>query len=256
MADDFQNYYLQLQQVEAALLSDPNNRELLKLKQDLEEVIALSKDLKSQADGDDYLPNDGGSGGLSDDGDTDPTKTLLTSETKFIQSHGASTSSRKSNTAVKREWKVGDRCLAKWAENSQFYEAVIDSLLPDGQVNVTFLAYQNRSTTTVDELKEIKEKFIDVHGDRNKKHLKLNQREYLKKKKLKKQQRFKELEAEREVEKNKWLAFNTKASKKGVKTKSIFASPDNVNGRVGIGTCGMSGKPMTEFTTAEKWKKN
>lgn len=37
--------------------------------------------------------------------------------------------------------------------------------------------------------------------------------------------------------------------------KSIFASPDNVNGRVGIGTCGMSGKPMTEFTTAEKWRK-
>lgn len=45
------------------------------------------------------------------------------------------------------------------------------------------------------------------------------------------------------------------AAKKGMTKKSIFASPDNVNGRVGIGTCGMSGKPMTEFTTAEKWRK-
>lgn len=44
-------------------------------------------------------------------------------------------------------------------------------------------------------------------------------------------------------------------AKKGMTKKSIFASPDNVNGRVGIGTCGMSGKPMTEFTTAEKWRK-
>lgn len=84
----------------------------------------------------------------------------------------------------------------------------------------------------------------------------LNQREYLKKKKQKKQQRFKEIEAEREVEKNKWLAFSSKSLKKsGLKPKSIFASPDNVNGRVGIGTCGMSGKPMTEFSHGEKYRK-
>jgi len=50
-----------------------------------------------------------------------------------------------------------------------------------------------------------------------------------------------------------FVCFQT--AKKGMTKKSIFASPDNVNGRVGIGTCGMSGKPMTEFTTAEKWRK-
>lgn len=83
-----------------------------------------------------------------------------------------------------------------------------------------------------------------------------NQKEYLKKKKQKKQQRFKELEEERETEKNKWLQFSTKNSKKsGVKGKSIFASPENVNGRVGIGTCGVSGKPMTEFSHGEKYRK-
>lgn len=38
------------------------------------------------------------------------------------------------------------------------------------------------------------------------------QREYLKKKKQKKLQRFKELEEEREQEKNKWLAFTTKVN--------------------------------------------
>lgn len=105
------------------------------------------------------------------------------------------------------------------------------------------------------------------------------QREYQKKKKQKKLQRYKQIEEEREGEKNKWLAFNSKVmfdfhinyyffldsilltyiyfqtAKKGMTRKSIFASPDNVNGRVGIGTCGMSGKPMTEFTTAEKWRK-
>ena len=39
------------------------------------------------------------------------------------------------------------------------------------------------------------------------------QREYLKKKKQKKLQRFKELEEEREQEKNKWKAFTAKVRK-------------------------------------------
>ena len=42
---------------------------------------------------------------------------------------------------------------------------------------------------------------------------------------------------------------------KGVTKKSIFATPDAVNGRVGIGTCGIGGRPMTDFTHAEKRKK-
>lgn len=83
-----------------------------------------------------------------------------------------------------------------------------------------------------------------------------NQKEYLKKKKQKKQQRLKDLEEEREGEKNKWLAFSVKSAKKaGATPKSIFASPDTVNGRVGVGTCGVSGKPMTEYTAGEKWKR-
>jgi len=38
------------------------------------------------------------------------------------------------------------------------------------------------------------------------------QREYQKKKKQKKLQRYKQMEEEREGEKNKWLAFNSKVS--------------------------------------------
>ena len=48
--DELQNYRLQLQQVEAALLSDPDNKELQKLKVDLDEVIELSLDLKNKAE--------------------------------------------------------------------------------------------------------------------------------------------------------------------------------------------------------------
>ena len=42
---DLKSYNLQMQQVDAALTSDPNNPELLKLKEDLQEVISLTQDL-------------------------------------------------------------------------------------------------------------------------------------------------------------------------------------------------------------------
>ena len=46
---ELSSYQLQLQQVEAALTSDPANSELLKLKADLEQVIDLTKQLVSQS---------------------------------------------------------------------------------------------------------------------------------------------------------------------------------------------------------------
>lgn len=64
------------------------------------------------------------------------------------------------------------------------------------------------------------------------------------------------MEEERELDKNKWINFTTKNQKKpGMKVKSIFASPENVAGRVGIGTCGVSGKGMTDFPIGEKYRK-
>lgn len=244
MCDELQNYQLQLQQVEAALLTDPDNLELQKLKIDLNEVIELSLDLKNKAEEAANQPEYTDPVGVAEDDEI--TKSLLAVE-EFV-----------AKNKTKRLWRVGDICMAKWSENGQYYEARIDAINPDGQVNVTFEAYKNRGVTSLGELREFTgQKRVLSEAEKMKK-AKMHNREYLKKKKLKKQQRFKELEEERECEKKKWLAFANKAlksKKTGLKTKSIFASPDSVNGRVGIGTCGISGKPMTEFTTAEKWRK-
>ena len=52
------------------------------------------------------------------------------------------------------------------------------------------------------------------------------------------------------------LFFQTfSKTNKGKVKKSIFATPDHVNGKIGVGTCGISGKPMTKYTHQEKWKK-
>ncbi|KAF7265802.1 hypothetical protein GWI33_020877 [Rhynchophorus ferrugineus] len=194
MSDELQNYQLQLQQVEAALLSDPNNEELKKLKVDLEEVIELTLDLKNKAEEAANLPEYTEPVAIVEEED-EITRSLLAVEEFVAQNKN------------KKIWRVGDVCMAKWSEDGQYYEAKIDVINPNGTKRIYW---------------------------------------------------FKELEEEREVEKKKWLAFANKAiktKKSGLKTRSIFASPDTVNGRVGIGTCGISGKPMTEFATAEKWRK-
>ncbi|CAH1109976.1 unnamed protein product [Psylliodes chrysocephalus] len=243
MSDDLQNYQLQLQQVEAALLTDPDNQELQKLKIDLKEVIELTLDLKNKAEEAANQPEYTEPVGVAEDDEI--TKSLLAVE-EFV-----------ARNRTKKMWRIGDICMAKWSENGQYAEARIDAINPDGQVNVTFETYKNRGITTLDELREFTGQKRVLSESEKMKKAKMHNKEYLKRKKQKKQQRFKELEEEREGEKKKWLAFASKATKKktGLKTKSIFASPDSVNGRVGIGTCGISGKPMTEFATAEKWRK-
>ncbi|KAG8226318.1 hypothetical protein J437_LFUL011431 [Ladona fulva] len=250
MAEDLQgnlqNYKLQLQQVEAALTTDPDNEELLKLKVDLEEVIELTRDLiKTQlleakgaetAAGSSFTP----------EADDDSSK-----DDDF-----------KSTAHTKTDWKVGEKCLALWNANGEYYEALITDLAENGVCTVKFCNYQTEDVTNISLLRELSHEGVpkvaieNQTDPKSKKQQVLRQREYLKKKKQRKQQRFKQLEEEREGEKNKWLAFSHKTTgKKGIVKKSIFASPDNVNGRVGIGTCGIGGRPMTEYTAAEKWRK-
>ncbi|XP_054267758.1 survival of motor neuron-related-splicing factor 30-like [Macrosteles quadrilineatus] len=226
--EDLQNYKLQLQQVEAALTTDPDNEELHKLKTDLEEVIQLTLELIKTQLLEEQKLKDSAEGEIED--------SILEAATSHKSKH---------------EWIVGDRCLALWTQDGQYYEATIESI--DGEeVSVIFDQYKSAQVSTLEFIKEL------PHQEGSLKHKKQpisKVREYQKKKKQKKLQRYKQLEEEREQEKNKWLAFSHKTTKKGIIRKSIFASPDNVNGRVGIGTCGVSGKGMTEFTSAEKWRK-
>ncbi|XP_012265512.2 survival of motor neuron-related-splicing factor 30 [Athalia rosae] len=232
--DDLQNYKLQLQQVEAALTTDPNNEELLKLKIDLEEVIELTHDL------------------------------VRSQQQEKRQANGMDAKDPILLAVLANKWKVGDQCMAPWSEDGKYYEATIDAIGEDGAVNVTFNEYKNTDITMLGQLKSVAKRPASDWADQKSKKMQAaavagsdpnKQREYLKKKKQKKLQRFKELEEERESEKNKWLAFSTKTTKKGVVKKSIFATPENVNGRVGIGTCGVSGKEMTKFSNGEKWRR-
>nr|XP_034182433.1 survival of motor neuron-related-splicing factor 30 isoform X3 [Osmia lignaria] len=189
--DDLQNYKLQLQQVEAALTTDPSNEELLKLKIDLEEVIELTHDLiKSQ-------------------------------QQEKRQANGMDAKDPILLAVLANKWKVGDQCMAPWSEDGKYYEATIDAISEEGVVNVTFNEYKNTDVTMLSQLKSVAKRPASDWADQKSKKRKMQaaavagsdpnkQREYLKKKKQRKLQRFKELEEEREMEKNKWLAFTNK----------------------------------------------
>lgn len=221
MADELSNYKLQLQQVEVALLTDPENAELLKLKEDIEQLIELQQELiKTQ--------------------ESESRKYVEPLNSERASNSGQYYKEQKAKNQTVKVWKVGEKCMAKDATNGQYYEATIESI-NDDEVHVIFDAYQNRGQSNIKDLKEFKQRIEVFSSTSNKrpKSARPNQKEYLKKKKLKKQARLAELEEEREKEKNKWLQFNTKANKKQiVKQQSIFQSPDSVNGRVGIGTLG------------------
>lgn len=236
---NLRNYQIQLQQVEAALITDSNNNELNKLKNDLMEVIAL-------------------------------TKQLMTSDGEKEENISMNDNIEYNDIEISHHFEAGDLCLAPLSEDGQFYEAKIEDLTSDGQCTVVFNTNNRRKVSEVclvSLLKPIGRKKVKLTSINSqiglnevkvKKQLMLDQKDHLKKKQLKKKERLKELEEEREKDKLKWQSFSNKAYQKhlkGATKKSIFASPDSVAGKVGVGTCGVGGKPMTEFTHAEKWKR-
>ncbi|XP_018494162.1 survival of motor neuron-related-splicing factor 30 [Galendromus occidentalis] len=210
-----ETYNVQLQQVEAALASSPDDPDLKKLREDLLEVVSLTRNL------------------LGDQ----------------ATSRGSPGEAAQGNSSVAK-WQVGDKVLAPWNEDGNHYDATVTSISGDGLATVTFDAYGAHETCNLNELRP-----RDAQIPKGSKKAQLAaQKEYKKQKALKKKERLKEIEQQREADKNKWQSFNMKAlhKKKGVTKKSIFATPETVDGRVGIGTCGIADKPMTEYQQVEK----
>lgn len=142
LSEDIHRTLFLLFQVEAALQTDPNNEELLKLKDDLQEVIKLTRDLiKTQLEE------------QRKSSYVEPSSSKTASSNYFDEIEAALLEAEKLVTSAK-VWKIGDKCQAKWTEDGQYYDATIEGITGKGEVSVIFDAYQNRSTTTINELRE------------------------------------------------------------------------------------------------------
>uniref|UniRef100_A0A183I2Y5 Tudor domain-containing protein n=1 Tax=Onchocerca flexuosa TaxID=387005 RepID=A0A183I2Y5_9BILA len=183
-AEELGSYKLQLQQVEAALLTEPDNDELLKLKVDLQEIITLQEELTSS-----------------------------TTEQP---------SSTTSDDTTKNPWKVGDQCMAPFS-NGQKYLAVIDGFAQDN-VAVTIVGKGTKAMVNVNNLsavsKDDSKMYVWEKSAKSMRHRKSEwqmERERRRLRALKKEHRKKELEEAKEDEKRKWLSFNAKATSRSMK---------------------------------------
>ncbi|TRY71594.1 hypothetical protein TCAL_09983 [Tigriopus californicus] len=213
-ASELSSYQLQLEQVKAALTSEPTNEELLKLQTDLEQVIQLTQELiQTQISASHAI-------GASTSAATPtgiPSPALADT---------ASTSSRsrlvEDLTPVKH-WQVGEQCQALWHKDGLYYEATINEITTDGEVSLTFKHNGQQGVTSLGLLQFSKMGVTGTESNLNKREQMDKQREYLKKKKQKKMERYKNMEKEREKEKNKWQNFSI--WKERIRQEEYFQDP-------------------------------
>merc|ERR1712223_2156877 len=227
---DLNTYKLQLQQVEAALTTDPENEELQQLKTDLEQVLALTQDLINAQLG------------------ASAASSSVVKEEEVEEAAAEKPKKKKSRWTEDpiipvKPWQVGEHCQAIYSGDGQYHDAKIEEINADGEVSVKFKGFRGIFVSSLGLLKLPSSGTTTVHAQNSVKN---------KKKKAK----WAEIEKEGEKEKGKWQNFSKKAfGKKGFVKKSIFKTPEQAAGKVGVGTMGIGGKEMTEYKEGPKYRK-
>ncbi|TRM66154.1 hypothetical protein BD626DRAFT_486872 [Schizophyllum amplum] len=225
---DLEQYQLQLSQVETALEADPSNAELSDLRNELKQLIDLTEQALAQASSSKAVPE----------------------------------SSRKSTTATpSHSWSAGDECLSKYSGDGQWYPARITSLGGSEQNRVYSIVFKGYNTTELVKAGEIKplpanHQSAPALGKRKLSKTEEEERERKKKKNEKKVEVRAQKAKEQVAKQATWQKFTKKAEKKGVNIagvsgNSIFKTPDNPMGRVGVTG---SGKGMTQVHIPGKHK--
>jgi survival-of-motor-neuron-related-splicing factor 30 len=233
-----QEYQIQLEQVDIALKSDPDNEELLKLKADLNEIIELTKDLISE--------------------ERSAVDTSATSSDGITPSSSSSSNAN----AKKHNWKSADKCMAIYRIDGKYYSATVDQVLDDGTCTVVFDGYSNTEITQVGALKPRNKNSNTLLTNPNdyliqskasassssqvghkkaftKKELELKLKEAKKRKKEKFALKLKAMDEISEKQKKNWNTFNSKLSSKtwkGVVKKNKFETPIDHENKIGVGT--------------------
>ncbi|WWC92426.1 uncharacterized protein L201_007383 [Kwoniella dendrophila CBS 6074] len=236
MEAELSTYKDQLAYVNLQLESDPNNEGLKTLKTELVELI----DLTQQAMG---HPAAGSN--------TKDTSTKVDSKQKG-----------KSKEDAASQYKAGMDCMAKY-KDGKWYPAKINAVIgsPDSpQYTITFKGYSSSTNLPLSSIKphDPNAPIPKPVEPTKRKQEELSEKE--KEKKKKKGEKWMESQKQKANEikdkKNAWEKFGKKASKKGIhisglEGKSVFRTPDNPFGKVGVTG---SGKGVTEYERMGKHK--
>jgi len=226
--ESLETYQVQLSQVEIALAADPENAELASLRSELKELINLTTSLISQSE--------------STASSSKPTE-----------------SSRKTTTAQQSiTFSAGDECLAKYSGDGGWYPARINSVAGSAENRVYSIVFKSYNTTEQLEASSLKPLPHNHNLQPSAKRKAKEEEEEEKERKRKKNEKKLETraaKAKEQVQKQaSWQKFAKKSEKKGVHIAgmagtSIFKTPDNPLGRVGVTG---SGKGMTDYQAKRK----
>ncbi|KAK7058907.1 hypothetical protein VNI00_001531 [Paramarasmius palmivorus] len=228
---DLETYKVQLSQVELALSAEPDNTELASLRSELQELINLTETALAQA---------------------------------AAASSSKAESSRKAATSTPTHtWSAGDECLAKYSGDGAWYPARITFVGGSAEnrvYSVVFKGYNTTEQVKPSDLKPIPPNYsATVPSSSNKRKLSKQEEEEREKKKKKNEKKLEVRAAkakEQTAKQATWQKFTKKSEKKGVHIAgvagtSIFKTPDNPLGKVGVTG---SGKGMTAVATQGKHK--
>lgn len=209
-AEEIESYKFQLEQVELALASDPENEELTKLQHDLKELIQMFE--AAQA----------------------------ISQQEQQQQKTTAPRSVPSTALKNHEFSVDQEVMARYSGDGQFYKATITAIGGADQVfSVKFKGYSESEFVNADDIKAIVDKkrvgiFENMEGGNKNKKRKESTATGIKDASVPNAPKKKKA-VEFENKKNAWLNFATGSSKKKKTTpinkKSIFKTPDNPEGK-------------------------
>ncbi|KAF9531995.1 hypothetical protein CPB83DRAFT_848157 [Crepidotus variabilis] len=226
---DLETYQVQLSQVETALSADPDNAELASLRDELKELVGLAQAAIAQAEA------------------TAPVK-----------------EKRLPNGTLIHKLAAGDDCLAKYSGDGSWYPARVTSIggyAENPVYSIVFKGYNTTELVKANEIKPMPQNYKDTTtapaaGKRKLNKAEEEEREKKKKKNEKKVEVRAQKAKEQVAKQQTWQKFAKKSEKKGVHIAgvsgtSIFKTPDNPMGRVGVTG---SGKGMTEVAQKQKHK--
>ncbi|XP_065870950.1 uncharacterized protein [Euphorbia lathyris] len=268
LASNLSTYKDQLHKVRQLLAEDPDNSEYADMEKELSEVIALTEELLATARQSEISGSDIGTGNSAS-----PSFPRSKESVSISNDHD--------------RFPIGARVQAVWSEDGEWYDGTIEEFTPNGYY-VRYDGWGNREEVDPDNVRPvevnalleaekvaeatklaIKRKIaqagsVDFQSRSMPAKLRINPEDpedvkATKRKKIhafKSKMRFEQLEVVQNKRQNAWQQFQTTkgSSKKigffsGRKRESIFKSPDDPNGKVGVTG---SGKGLTEFQKREK----
>ena len=206
---ELETYQVQLSQVELALVSEPDNQDLISLRTELQELISLTE------------------------------HSIALAEKNKANASSSKASSSKPASAIVPTFESGDDVLAKYSGDNQWYPARVTSVGGSEEKHVYSVAFKGYNSTELVQASAIKSlppnyAQTSLLGKRKAEDDAEKER---RKKRNEKKAEARAVKAKEQSDKAaSWMKFAKKAEKKGapiagLSGSSIFKTPDNPYGR-------------------------